>query len=54
MVKKYKALHVEEEYAKLLVNECVAEYLKNNPKMRGVNITTSKIFMEVVDYYLRT
>lgn len=39
---------------KKILIDCMNEYLRVNPQMRGVKISQDKILMEIASYYLIT
>jgi hypothetical protein len=52
MPKLFAKLSVTPKTRKMIVSDCVKEYLKHHPEMRNIEITQDKIAFEVARYYL--
>ena len=52
MVKNYKRLAVSEETFNIVINDCITEFLKHNPKMEGLNISHDFIIRKMSQHYL--
>lgn len=52
MTKNYEKLCITKETYDLVVNDCVKEFIRNNPHLEGLKITHEIIIRRMADYYL--
>ena len=52
MAKSYQNLAVSKETHDLVINECVEEFYRQHPNMRGIPISQDYIILRMARYYL--
>jgi len=52
MGKLYKQLNIRKETFNLVMDDCVEEFLRYNPKFEGMNITQEFIVQRIAKSYL--
>lgn len=51
--RKYSTrLSCSESTKKLIINDCVEEFIAHHPELRGINVTHNMILRQIAEYYL--
>lgn len=53
MGKKYYKISVSEEVYNMIKNDCLREFLKNNPDFKDIYVTEDLLLLRMARYYLR-
>ncbi len=52
--RKYTArLACSESTKKLILNDCIEDFLSHHPELSGINVTQNMILRQIAEYYLK-